>query len=219
MKKKAYIYVAISMLIVGVVFASINSFQKNKPIKELKLIMASFEPSKFSDLDRYEISGKLNEHLTLYTSDANFDTLTPRQKSDKISGVAEEFNDLFYANYFKFGLFEEDARLEVSVITPENKVTTYDAAGTMETGGEMYFREDLYKSSENSSIEPKEDASSNNDDVVYQYIMSQFDAITNEGDNYVPEVHDPVVMTEAAEHFSMSVEEVNEIFMRAAASQ
>ncbi|WP_433922854.1 hypothetical protein [Paenibacillus taichungensis] len=50
-------------------------------------------------------------------------------------------------------------------------------------------------------------------DIVYKYMMQEFDVLTNYGNNYVPEIHDPIVLEKASKHFGMSVSEVDEIFM------
>lgn len=50
-------------------------------------------------------------------------------------------------------------------------------------------------------------------DTVYKYIMQEFDVLTDYGNNYVPEIHDPIVLEKASKHFGMSVSEVDEIFM------
>ncbi|MCZ1268614.1 hypothetical protein [Paenibacillus tundrae] len=50
-------------------------------------------------------------------------------------------------------------------------------------------------------------------DTVYKYIMQEFDVLTDYGNNYVPEIHDPIVLEKASKHFGMPVSEVDEIFM------
>ncbi len=47
---------------------------------------------------------------------------------------------------------------------------------------------------------------------VFNYVMNQFDQLTNEGENYDAESMDPVVLEKAAKHFSMTIEEVTKIF-------
>lgn len=44
--------------------------------------------------------------------------------------------------------------------------------------------------------------------TVHEYMQNQFDIITNYGENYVPEIHDPLVIQKAADAFNLTYEEV-----------
>lgn len=51
---------------------------------------------------------------------------------------------------------------------------------------------------------------------VYNYAQGLFDVYTNYGDNYVPEVHDDLVLRETAEHFGISVSEADNLYYKGA---
>ena len=47
--------------------------------------------------------------------------------------------------------------------------------------------------------------------TVHEYMQNQFDVITNYGENYVPEIHDPLVTQKAADAFNLTYEEVERL--------
>lgn len=48
---------------------------------------------------------------------------------------------------------------------------------------------------------------------VYNKAQELFDKYTNYGNDYIPEIHDDLVIRETAEYFSISVTEANELYM------
>lgn len=49
--------------------------------------------------------------------------------------------------------------------------------------------------------------------VIYQFMESQYESITNFGENYAPEIHDPQVAELAAVKFGISREEAEQIYI------
>lgn len=67
-----------------------------------------------------------------------------------------------------------------------------------------------------NSIEKTQDTiqeKSVDEDDVYKYIMYEFDILTDYGENYIPEVHDQIVLEKASKHFGIPLKEVDKIFM------
>lgn len=221
--RKFLIWTGISILVLILASVSVSNFQKNEQIKQFKASMASFKPLDFPNLDRYEFEGRLNESLILYTSDNSFDSLNPLQKREQIYPVLSPFEKIFTENWLeKYEVDHDGTFPEVKVVSPDS-VTSYASTGILKIDGELYFNEDLIKYRDHDTIATQNNKNSsdntNNDDAVYRYIMNQFDIVTNYGENYIPEVHDPIVLQKAAAHFSMSVEKVDEIFLRESMSQ
>lgn len=48
---------------------------------------------------------------------------------------------------------------------------------------------------------------------IYNYMKTQYDQVTNYGENYVPEVHDPQVANMAASRFGISASEAGQIYI------
>lgn len=51
-----------------------------------------------------------------------------------------------------------------------------------------------------------------NKDEVYTYMKAQYDEITNMGDNYDPDVHDPMVAELASKKFGITSDEAGKIY-------
>ncbi|MDM5277084.1 hypothetical protein QUF95_06805 [Paenibacillus silvae] len=60
------------------------------------------------------------------------------------------------------------------------------------------------------------DTKNSDADTVYKYMMKEFDVLTDYGNNYVPEIHDPIILEKASRHFGMTVSQADEIFMNRA---
>ncbi|CDN42070.1 hypothetical protein BN871_AT_00720 [Paenibacillus sp. P22] len=54
---------------------------------------------------------------------------------------------------------------------------------------------------------------SDKDIEIYEFAMNEFNSLTNYGENYDPEIHDPIVDKKTSEHFGISVEEVERIMI------
>ena len=52
------------------------------------------------------------------------------------------------------------------------------------------------------------------EEEIYEYIQNQFDILTNNGENYVPEIQDPQVIKLASKHFRMSEDKIDEIYTK-----
>lgn len=48
---------------------------------------------------------------------------------------------------------------------------------------------------------------------VYDYTQAVFNRITNDGDDYVPEIHDEIALKETAAHFGIDYEKANELYI------
>lgn len=51
---------------------------------------------------------------------------------------------------------------------------------------------------------------------VYDYAQSEFDSLTNFGDNYIPEKHDELVIQKTADYFEIDYETANQLYMEEA---
>ncbi len=219
--RKGLIWTGISILVLILASVSVSNFQKNEQLKQFKASMASFKPLDFPNLDRYEFEGRLNESLILYTSDSSFDSLNPLQKRERIYPVLSPFDKAFTENRRKYEVDHDGVFPEVKVVSLDS-IASYASTGILKIDGELYFNEDLskYREYDKTPTQNNDNSSSNNTDAaVYRYIMNQFDIVTNYGENYVPEIHDPIVLQRAASHFSMSISEVDRIFIEKAMNQ
>ncbi|MEG0259316.1 MAG: hypothetical protein RR651_05530 [Lysinibacillus sp.] len=65
---------------------------------------------------------------------------------------------------------------------------------------------------DDSSITPVSDTVTINKQEVYDFMENKFETITNYGDTYVPEVHDPMIAELAATEFGITTDEANNIY-------
>ena len=73
--------------------------------------------------------------------------------------------------------------------------------------GQSILHEDVVVGITPAEIEAAEAAQ-----AIYDYMMNEFDAIVEAGEEYNPEVHDRIVLEKAAERFFLPIEEVDRIF-------
>ncbi|GAA0130077.1 hypothetical protein [Bacillus velezensis] len=87
-----------------------------------------------------------------------------------------------------------------------------DSLYQLEKNDEVIFdlEAEKEKRKENSS---EEEAQSANDQTIYNYMENEFNRITNNGENYTPEIHDSMVAELASEKFGITVDEANEIYV------
>jgi hypothetical protein len=91
-------------------------------------------------------------------------------------------------------------------------------------GNQLVFQEQFtvsettsgYKTKTSPSSASIENESPPSNEEVYQYMMSAFDSITGNGENYVPEIHDSMVIRMAAQTFGISESEADQIFLKMA---
>jgi hypothetical protein len=56
-------------------------------------------------------------------------------------------------------------------------------------------------------------SSDSNKEVIYKYMKAQYEQLTNYGENYVPEIHDPQVAELAAKQFGISASVAGQIYI------
>jgi hypothetical protein len=91
-------------------------------------------------------------------------------------------------------------------------------------GNQLVFQEEFtvsattsgYKTKTSPSSASIENESPPSNEEVYQYMMSAFDSITGNGENYDPEIHDSMVIKMAAQKFGISESEADQIFLKMA---
>ena len=52
------------------------------------------------------------------------------------------------------------------------------------------------------------------EEEIYQYMKTAYDELTNYGENYVPEIHDPLVAEMASERFGITEDEANNLYIK-----
>lgn len=52
--------------------------------------------------------------------------------------------------------------------------------------------------------------------MLYDYAQEQFNILTNYGDNYIPEIHDPIVMEKTAHAFNIPLRQVEKLYYKGA---
>lgn len=122
-------------------------------------------------------------------------------------------------------MYDDKIKNTVSVEADENIILLYQKAveGYELLEGEKAFVELDYsiladKPSE-ASREIEEIISTTqavHPDVLYDYVQEQFNILTNYGDNYVPEIHDPIVMEKAAHTFNITLQQAEKLYYEGA---
>ena len=97
---------------------------------------------------------------------------------------------------------------------------------TMVWNDEKYTEDDLFSYKENEVDEDSTETTTDSTDTttsstideytkdaVYAYMQDLYDQVTNDGENYIPEIHDPQVAQAAAERFDITEEEAGQIYV------
>lgn len=84
----------------------------------------------------------------------------------------------------------------------------------------LAYEEELEESKKNAAEDAEERATKRAlEQEIYDFMMEQFDILTNNGKKYIPEKHDPIVIDRASRHFGITKEEADMIFLNAAMDQ
>ncbi|OME83096.1 hypothetical protein BK120_14945 [Paenibacillus sp. FSL A5-0031] len=225
MTKKKIALIGFSCLCVVILIAAIlmvkAAQQKNEFMEVLQVFANEKVSSSTLSLDRFELEGSSNQSITLYTTDSTFDKLSPYEKKELLNPILETYADYYFDKAYEYDIdvSERYAAPTVVVNSPNGKRTVYDIGGSLRTDGKTYLQHELINNTFDKNTNDKNDSLlAKNEDAIYSYIMEQFDKVTNQGEDYVPEIHDPIVLQKAADYFSISIEDVDRIFIEKAMS-
>lgn len=76
--------------------------------------------------------------------------------------------------------------------------------------GDEWVTSDSLESNESTETT----TSSPSEDEIYEYMKQAYDELTNYGDSYVPEIHDPQVAEMASEKFGISPQQAGDIYIK-----
>jgi len=145
----------------------------------------------------FTLEGKLNEQ---------FESLS---LGDKYA-ILEELNDLESFDTEECG---QGSNCEAGTYILTSGTNTYEIDTSlftvMKNGVEISAPE---SSTTTTTVDDSNDGSVNKQEV-YSFMKAAYDELTNYGDNYVPEVHDPQVADMAAAQFGISAAEAGQIYI------
>lgn len=190
---------------------------KNVPANQEKAILASFDEyiAAFNekDLERYKNVISKNAEGFQYEED--------------IQAVAQVFNqydvdreaaDVMIVNYkakeaqvfSNLNTKTKNIETGAEVVGDGSQVTVFAKEGNDWKVTSVYYRENK-KSKEYIGNENHKEQVKKQD--VYDFMEKKFDSITNYGETYIPEIHDPLVAGLAAEHFGITKEEADAMYI------
>ena len=76
--------------------------------------------------------------------------------------------------------------------------------------GDEWVTSDSLESNESTETT----TSSPSEDEIYEYMKQAYDELTNYGDSYVPEIHDPQVAEMASQQFGITPEQAGDIYIK-----
>lgn len=170
----------------------------------------------------YEVGKKLDNEDYDYSinfiinAKDSFDQLENREKLSLLGG--------FYQGYLHDGYVDcgsPDCKWGNIIIKTNNNEYVSDGYSMMINGSNKYTWEQL-REENGKLVEQAEAAKSANEsktngtsnDIIYEYMKAAYDELTDNGANYVPEVHDPLVDKMAAQRFGITEAQANEIYIQ-----
>ncbi|WP_273852323.1 hypothetical protein [Guptibacillus spartinae] len=107
------------------------------------------------------------------------------------------------------------------VIKTSNNAYVSDGYSMITNGKNKYTWEELRegngKLADQAEASKRANESKTNgvsNDIIYKYMKSAYDDLTDNGANYIPEVHDPLVDEMAAQRFGITEAQANEIYIK-----
>lgn len=185
----------------------------NVPADQEKAILASFDEyiAAFNeaDLERYKKVISKNAEGFKYDDDIQAITEVFKQYS-----VNREADDVTIVNYKEE---EEEAQVFSNLKTETKEIKTgaeFAGVGRQVT---VFVKEgDDWKVTSIYYIENDNPKGQVNKQEVYDFMEREFDRITNYGETYIPEIHDPLVIETAAEYFGITQEEADAMYIEVA---
>ncbi|MFD2924486.1 hypothetical protein [Halobacillus naozhouensis] len=164
----------------------------------------------------FSVYASANDDFLSLSDKEKYDILS---KVDNILSEGAEISYQFECGKKKICTFED--------IIFENGQDTY-SFNTLEWSDELVMNhngERAYPTvSETVTTTPDDDDSEFdntivNKEAVYNFMENKYKEITNNGENYVPETHDPLVAQLASKRFGISAEEAGQIYVEVSLGQ
>lgn len=164
----------------------------------IKLVSAEPETVKSMQFYDFDLEASLNQ---------DFSNLSDEDKY-------ELFKDLDSASLDSF--CGENSSCSIDAFTFKANGDTYVVSPT--NGFEITLNDEAFDPNPvpvitDDNTETSDSNSTINKQAVYDFMKSKYDEITNYGDNYDPDVHDPLVAKFAAEQFGISESEAGQIYV------
>lgn len=158
------------------------------------------------------------------------DSFDDFETKEKLSEMGYLYENYIISDYNTFNCGIPDCsigRLVFKTTTNEYSVYNDDEVSStewplvLETNGEVsltwvQLREENGKIAEQKEKEKQVNESKTNgvsNETIYLYMKVAYDDLTNYGEDYVPEIHDPMVGKLAAERFGISPEQAGQIYI------
>lgn len=156
------------------------------------------------------------------------DSFNAVESKEKLSEMGSLYKNYLESDYINCGSpYCKAGRLVFITSTNEYAVyNDYEVSSTswplvLETDGEISFtweqlREENRKIAEQKEKEKQENEPKTNgvsNEIIYLYMKAAYDDLTNNGENYVPETHDPMIEKLAAKRFGITQEQAAKIYI------
>ncbi|MBB6446548.1 hypothetical protein [Bacillus benzoevorans] len=161
---------------------------------------------------RFDVNAEANSDFVNLSDKDKYDVLS------KIANVIEENTETDYefeCGEKKICAFDNiEFTNDEDIYSFESLNMEYDLA-LNHNGEEIYPLEEESVTTTTNEINSSQSNinSTVNEEAVYYFMEGKFEEITNYGENYVPEIHDPQVARLAASRFGISPEEADRIYI------
>lgn len=180
---------------------------ENIPADQEKAILASFNEYIIAfnekDLERYKKVISKNAEGFKYEED-----IQSAENVFKQYDINREVQDVTIINYN-----ESEAQVFSNLNTQTKGIETGEELASDGRQVTVFVKEDQWKVSSIYYEEKDNPKLKVNKQAVYDFMEEEFNSITNYGESYIPEIHDPMVAELAAEHFGITQEEADAMYI------
>lgn len=162
----------------------------------------------FSQNDpREELGSEFIDFDLKASTNSNFANLSEEEKNNVLLTVKDLISDRLNVSFIFH--CSEDTICSFRNIEFSDETDTYSLEGINSLDSSFNHNGEKVNFPEKDS----ENGTEINREAIYQFMKQKYDEITNYGENYIPETHDPMVAKMASEQFGISESEAGNIFI------
>lgn len=119
---------------------------------------------------------------------------------------------IFFISFFGWYIYQEN-NYKSDYVPSVSTTNSYNSnSGTGTSSNSSYNSNQTNTSSSTSNTSPTNN--SVDEDAVYIYMKTQYDILTNKGENYDIDYHDPLIANKAANEFGITPSQATDIYLR-----
>lgn len=173
---------------------------------DIQLSLEDLTTAEYNNYYYYDVKAEVNDSFT-------------SSNDEDIYKAMIELSSRFQEEDFDCGKNSECTIDTISLVNGEDTYeveTHFNASQYISINGDNFKPEEEVGGAESSPVEEtntSEESATEEQIEVYDFMKSAFDELTNFGETYMPEVHDPQIAELAASKFGITAEEANQIYI------